>query len=410
MLRWPTSRRPQFHVYAQYNERWLTITNPLRSQFLLNPEVTYLNHGAFGACPRPVFEAYQRWQLELERQPVEFLGRCSDALLDSARAALAADIHTDADNLIFVPNATLGVNTVARSLALQPGDEILATNHEYGALEYTWQFMCGKTGARYVKHPISLPVTSAEAIVESFWQAVTPRTRVIFMSHITSPTALILPIAEICRRARAAGILTVIDGAHALGQIPVDVTALDVDFYSGNCHKWLCAPKGAGFLYARPEHQALIEPLVISWGYPDDSPHSGGPFVRQNQWQGTRDIAAFLSVPAAIEFQAAHHWDEVRQQCHSLAVETRQRIADLTGLAPVTPATDEWFMQMFIAPLPTPLPNGDMLELKRRLYDEYCIEVPLPVHAGQNYVRVSLQGYNDRTDADTLIAALRALL
>jgi isopenicillin-N epimerase len=344
---------------------------------------------------------YQMWQLELERQPIEFLGRRADTLLNEARAKLGTYIHANSDDLIFVPNATVGINTVARSLDLQPGDEILTTNHEYGAVDKTWAFICRKTGACIARHSVELPVASTKEFVESFWQSVTSRTRVISISHITSPTALIFPIEEICHRARSAGILTIIDGAHAPGQIPVDLAALDADFYSGNCHKWLSAPKGVGFLYARSEHHALIDPLVISHGWTDDS-----TFVSRNQWQGTRDIAAFLSVPTAIEFQEQHNWDEVRQECHELARETRQRVADLTGLEPIAPDSTDWFAQMIAAPLPP----GDMEELKRRLYDEYRVEVPVFAWNGLNLVRASFQGYNTHEDTDCLIKALEQVL
>jgi isopenicillin-N epimerase len=384
-----------FHLMA------VTEVNSLRDQFLLDPTVVFLNHGSFGACPKPVFEAYQRWQLELERQPVEFLGRRYDELMAKARASLGTYLNVAADDLIFVPNATTGINVVARSVPLQPGDEILTTNHEYGACDKTWEFVCGKTGACYVHHPISLPVAPVEEVVESFWQAVTPRTRIVYLSHITSPTALVLPVAEICRRAREAGIMTIIDGAHAPGQVSVDLTALGVDFYSGNCHKWMCAPKGAGFLYARPERQALVEPLVVSHGWLPDS-----TFVSRNEWQGTRDIAPFLSVPAAIEFQQANHWDKVRQGCHALASQTRQRLADLTGLTPIVPDSPAWFGQMVAAPLP----NCDGEVLKRRLYNEYRIEIPITGWNGTVGIRASFQGYNTQDDADRLIEALRNLL
>lgn len=376
------------------------ISNPLRSQFLLDPEIIFLNHGSFGACPKPVFERYQRWQLELERQPVKFLGRRADELLDHARADLASYLHADADDIIFVPNATTGINTVARSLRLQLGDEILTTDHEYGAMDFTWQFVCGKTGASYVRHPIPLPVGSVEETIDSLWRSVTPHTRVIFLSHITSPTALILPVSEICRRARNAGILTVIDGAHVPGQLPLDLKALDADFYTGNCHKWLCAPKGCAFLYVRTNRQSMIDPLVISWGWLEDA-----SFVTRNQWQGTRDLASFLSVSAAIEFQQANHWDEVQRRGHALASETRQRLADLTGLTPIMPDSPTWFAQMFAAPLP----DGDVKEIKTRLYDEYRIEVPTTVWNGRNFIRVSFQAYNSQKDVDRLVEALAKL-
>jgi isopenicillin-N epimerase len=376
------------------------MSTSLREQYLLDPDVVFLNHGSFGACPKPVFEAYQRWQRELEQQPLAFFRR-ADGLLADARATLAAYLHTDAANLVFVPNATTGINMVARSLPLRAGDEILATDHEYGALHRTWQFVCKKTGAHYVRHPIPAPVAPREEVVEAFWQGVTARTRVIFLSHVTSPTALILPVAEICRRARAAGILTVVDGAHAPGQVPIDLTALGVDFYSGNCHKWLSAPKGSAFLYVHPAYQSLIEPLVVSWGWHDEA-----PFVSRHQMQGTRDLSAFLSVPAAIEFQQVHDWEEVQRRCHALASQARARLTDLTGLPPLTPDSPEWFAQM----ISIPLSPCDLPELSRRLSEEYRIEVPLPFWNGLHLIRISFQAYNTQDDLDHLITALTTLL
>lgn len=374
----------------------------VRDQFLLRPDVVYLNHGSFGACPKPVFAAYQNWQLELERQPVEFLFRRGDALLDHARAALARYVGVpSADDLIFVPNATTGVNIVARSLPLQPGDEVLGTNHEYGACDYTWEFACARTGARYVRADLPLPLTTPEDFVEQFWSAVTPQTRVIFISHITSPTGLIFPIAEICRRARAAGILTLVDGAHAPGQIAVDTAALDPDFYTGNCHKWMCAPKGSAFLYARREHQLMLEPMIVSWGWAPAS-----TFVQRHQWQGTRDIAAFLTVPTAIEFQAAHDWDRVRAECHALACETRIRLLDLPGVLPLTSRDDAWLGQMCAVMLPP----CDAVTVKTRLYDDHRVEVPITEWQGRAVLRVSFQAYNTRADADALLDALRQVL
>ncbi len=375
----------------------------LREEFLLDPEVVFLNHGAFGACPKPVFAEYQRWQLELERQPVEFLGRRFAALMRAARERLAAYLHTAGDNLVYVSNATVGINIVARSLRLGAGDEILTTDHEYGAIDRAWRFVCQKSGAAYRSQPIPLPFPTEEEFVELFWAGVTPRTRVILLSHITSPTALIFPVREICRRAREAGILTVIDGAHAVGQLPLDLDDLGADFYTSNGHKWLCAPKGAAFLYARPERQALVEPLVVSWGWQSDAP---GPsrFVDEQEWQGTRDPAAYLALPAALDFYATHGWDEVRAACHALAVETRARLAALTGLPAIGP--DGAFAQMFSAFLPL----CDAETLQRRLYDEHRIEVPLITWNDRPLLRVSIQGYNTRGDADRLVCALERLL
>ncbi|MFL5919030.1 MAG: aminotransferase class V-fold PLP-dependent enzyme, partial [Gaiellaceae bacterium] len=227
----------------------------LRAEFLLDPEVTFLNHGSFGACPRAVFERYQEWQLELERQPVLFLARRVEALLADARAALAEYVNADPEDLVFVPNATAGVNIAAWPLGLQRDDEVLTTDLEYGALDLTWEHVCGDFGARYVRVPVSLPLSDEAEIVETVWSAVGPRTRVLYLSHHTSSTALTLPVAELCRRARERGIVTVVDGAHVPGHFPLDLRELDVDFYAANCHKWLCAPKGAGFLYVRRELQ-----------------------------------------------------------------------------------------------------------------------------------------------------------
>jgi isopenicillin-N epimerase len=219
---------------------------------LLDPEVVFLNHGSFGACPRPVFERYQAWQRELERQPVEFLARRVDDLLTEARAQLGEYLGADVHDLVFVPNATSGVNLAARALRLKPGDEVLATQLEYGACDLTWEHVCAGAGARYVRAPFELPIRSGDDLVDALFACVTERTRAVSISHVTSETAVVLPLAEIVARARATELTTIVDGAHAPGHVPVDLGMLDADFYSGNCHEWMCAPKGAGFLYVRP--------------------------------------------------------------------------------------------------------------------------------------------------------------
>ncbi len=376
-----------------------------KSFFLLDPTVTFLNHGSFGATPRAVFEKYQWWQSELERQPVEFLGRRFNDLMREARAALAAYVNARADDLVYVPNATTAMNLVARGLPLQPGDEILASDHEYGAMDRMWRFLSRKTGVVYKRQPIPVPVTTAEDFVERFWAGVTSRTRVIFISHITAPTALILPVKEICRRARAAGILSIVDGAHALGQIPLDLTDIGADFYTSNAHKWLCAPKGSAFLYARTEVQKLVEPFSVSWGYESEQP-SGSRFIDEQEWTGTRDPSAYLAVPDAIKFFQEHNWDAVRVQCHALAQYARERISALTGLAPLSPDSTEWYMQMVTLPLPL----CDAVELKKRMYDEFRVEVPIWVWQSKPWIRISIQAYNARADVDRLVEALARLL
>lgn len=382
----------------------------MKNLFLLDPSLVFLNHGSFGACPAKVLESCQWWQREQERNPVEFLGRRSGQLLAQARAELAGYLGAEARHLVFLANATTGVNTVARSIPLLPGDEILTTDHEYGACDNVWDSVCRRTGAKYLPVEIPLPFR-AEAFTERVWSCVTLRTRVLFLSHITSTTALIFPLAELCRRARAAGILTVIDGAHVPGHIPLGLDDLGADFYTGNCHKWLCAPKGAGFLHARPEHHRLLEAPVVSWGYSAEiSGHTGfdaytgtSLLERRLQWQGTRDLAAFLSVPAAIEFQARHDWDRVRQECHALAAATLRRISTLTGLKPV--CTEQDFGQMVVIPVP-PM-EADLL--KETLFARYRIEIPVTAHKDHLFVRLSLQGYNTPEDANALVEALREI-
>ncbi len=379
----------------------------LRSLFLLNSDVTFLNHGSFGATSLPVFEVYQEWQRVLERQPVKFLGRDIGQYLDTSRLALGEYLNADKDDLVYFPNPTFAVNAVARALDLTSEDEVLTTNHEYGACKNVWQFLSQKRRFQLIEQPITLPVTTPEDVVTQFWQGVTPRTKVIFLSHITSETALRLPIEAICARAREAGILTIIDGAHAPGQISLDMQNIDADFYIGNCHKWLCSPKGAAFMYARRAQQHLLEPLVVGWGWGEDREmRYGSDFLDYFQWLGTNDLSAYLSVPAAIAFQAEHGWDKVRQQCHQLAVETLARIVDLTGLPPIYPSTTDFFNQMFVASLP----DMDIKQFKARLYDEFCVEAPIIGWNGRCFIRVSIQGYNSQSDVDHLLDALGKML
>ena len=341
--------------------------------FLLDPGITFLNHGSYGACPVPVFARYQELQRELERNPVEFLARRFDELMVGSRAALAAFVGARPDDLVFVPNATAGLNAVIRSLQLEPGDEVLTTRHEYGAVTRTWEFV----GAKLVY-----------AEPEELVGAIGPRTKAVSVSHITSPTALVLPVAEICAAARAAGALAIVDGAHAPGQLPLDLEALGADVYSGNCHKWLSAPKGAGFLWARPEHQRWIEPLVISWGYGDDR-----TFADRHGWQGTRDPAAALTIPAAIEAHATFDLE----RCRRLAASFHDRLPPVGA----TPAPQMWA---------TEVATDDPEELQRRLFDEHAIEVVVREWEGRSLLRISIGPYNDEADVERLLAALEELL
>ena len=371
----------------------------LRDEFLLDPEVTFLNHGSFGACPREVVERYQDWQLELEREPVLFLARRLEGLLADARATLAAYVDADPDDLVFVPNATAGVNVAAWPLGLEPGDEVLSTNLEYGALDLTWEHVCGDFGARYVRTPIPIPVPGDDEVVETIWAGVNARTRVLFLSHHTSATALTLPVEELCCRARERGIITVIDGAHVPGHLPLSIRELDPDFYAGNCHKWLSAPKGSGFLYVRRNLQRDVHPLLFSWGYES---HDAG-FIVRHERQGTRDPSAYLTVPYAIEWQASRDWHRVRERCHEFA----RRAAVELGLTPVVPGTQHGRYGQMVSLL---LPDDAPADLQQRLYDEHRIEIPVSDRESPRLIRASFQGYNDEEDLERLKAALAALV
>ncbi len=376
-----------------------------KERFQLDPDVAFLNHGSFGACPKPVFAEYQRIQRELELQPVRFLGREFRDRMAAARTALAEYVGADADDLVYVPNTTTGLNMAAQSIALRPGDEVLATDHEYGALDRMWRFLCQKAGAHYVRAPISVPILSAEHVVEEVWSHITDRTRVLFISHITSPTALILPIQPLIERARDAGITTVVDGAHAPGQISLNLDELGADIYSGNCHKWMLAPKGSGFLHVRRGIQCMIDPLVVSWGWESDEP-SGSQFVDYHEWQGTRDISAFLAVPTAIDFMQNNDWTSVRSRCHTLLSEFVPQWLEATGEDALASLSPKWLAQMATIAIPT----SRWEAFKAALYDGYGVEAPTIWWNDRTLLRISVNAYNDRADLERLTAALHELI
>ena len=389
------------------------MSSNLARQFLLRDDVVFLNHGSFGACPRPVFETYQRFQLELERQPVAFLGRELTERMRAPRVALSAFLGTGPDNIVGLVNATEGLNIVAQSLDLKPGDEILTTDHEYSALEKTWAYVTRRTGAKVVVVKVPMPLVSEAAFTDAIVAGFTERTRVLFVSHITSPTALVFPIERAIMEARQRGIFTVIDGAHAPGHIPLALDAMGVDFYAGNLHKWLMTPKGSAFLYVRPELQGMINPLVISHGWTIGSKEPGAkgafgnsPFIDELEMQGTRDPAAWLSVPAAIDFRREHGWDGVAADCRALAQDTARRLAERTGLAPLS--TPEFSAPQMVA---MPVPHiEDPADFHHRLLERYGIEIPVFNWQDHSIVRLSVQGYNSKAQMDLLLDALTEML
>ncbi|MFL5680749.1 MAG: aminotransferase class V-fold PLP-dependent enzyme [Chloroflexota bacterium] len=389
----------------------------------LDPNITFLNHGSFGACPEPVLAVQSEWRARVEREPVAVLGRELETLLGAAREEIGRFLGADADDLAFVPNATTGVNTVLRSLSFEAGDELLTTDHDYNAVINAMSFVASGTGARVVITHVPLAPADPREVTESILAAVTSRTRLAVISHVTSPTALVFPIAGIVGALADRGIDTLVDAAHAPGMLPIDIGALGAAYWTGNAHKWLCAPKGAAILHVRRDRQATIRPLVISHGA-NDRRTDRTRFRLEFDWTGTSDPTPFLSIPAAIRFVeglAPGGWPEVMAANRSLALAGRDAIASRLGIAPG--AGEELIGAMAAVPLPIPLEGADAAaeELRRRLFDEDRIEVPVhgwPVPAARApgagpsgvVIRVSAQRYNELADYERLADALAVRL
>jgi isopenicillin-N epimerase len=377
----------------------------LRSLFLLNPPITYLNFGSFGACPQPIFEDYQAWQRLLESEPCQFIAVNGVDYLKASREALASYINCNADDLVYVTNPTYAINIIAKSLKLDEGDEILSTNLEYGALDRTWNYYCKKSNAKYIRQPIELPVVSKETIIEQFWKGYTSKTKAIFISQITSSTALRLPVKEICEMAKEKGLLTIVDGAHVPGHIPLDLAELKADIYTGACHKWMMTAKGCSFLYVKKEFQNLFDPLAVSWGYESANP-SDSQFLDYHQMQGTRDFSAFLTVPAAIKFMKENSWEEVAAACREMARNNYQKFCNLLGSSPVCPLDADFLGQIISVPIKTDQPE----KLQRHLFEKYKIEVPVMRQEKNIFLRYSVHVFNTQNDLDKLYNALQEII
>ena len=375
----------------------------MKDWFLLDPDITFLNHGSYGACSKPVFKEYQDWQQKLENQPVQFMTNQVYSAMEKSRESMSQFVGCDDEELVFFQNPTTAVTNVIYNLDLKPGDEVLMSNHEYGALVRAWKMWGEKTGVNIIQQDISMPVTIEENFIENFWTGVTDQTKVIFLSHITSSTALIFPIEKIIKLAKEQNILTIIDGAHVPAQIPLNIHELGCDFYTGACHKWLCAPKGSSFLFVKKEHQDWVKPVVVSWGKDGDDP-TPSEFIQNFQWQGTRDMSAFLTIPTAINF----YNKEIRPYqaaCKKIIQDTYSEFPSVLNTEPIS-AGIEWLAQLVAHPLPKNIPSN----LKKRLWEEYQIEIPVFEWNGQEFVRVSIQVYNTQKDVDLLMSALRSLI
>lgn len=390
--------------------------SPLAEHWTLDPGVIYLNHGSFGACPRAILELQSELRARMERQPVQFLQRDLAGLLDASRVELARFVGASPENLVFIANATAGVNAVVRSLALQPGDELLTTDHDYNACRNVLADAAARTGAKIVVAKVPFPLTEERQIIDAILGAATPRTRLALIEHVSSPTALVFPVRTIIRRLTERGIETLIDGAHAPGSVPLDIETLAPTYYTGNLHKWVCAPKGAAFLWARRDRQEMLRPPIVSHG--ENMRREGRrAFHDRFDWPGTLDPTAWLCVSEAIRWGASLFpggWDELRDRNRALASAGRALIAGRLGVP--LPGPNELLASMATLPLPEPLqklpltsPRSDPVHVS--LLDQHHIEVPI-IHWGtpqRRWLRISAQAYNATTDYRALADALARL-
>ena len=375
----------------------------MKKHFLLDPNITFLNHGSFGACPKVVFNNYQYWQRELEIQPVKFFTKVLYKKLEYSRKKLSNFIGCDHDELIFFQNPTTAVSNIIANLDLQSGDEVLMSSHEYGALVRSWSEWGIKKNIKIVQQEVELPLTAENKFIENIWRGITPKTKVIFLSHITSATGLIFPVEKIISLAKEKGIMTIIDGAHVPAHIPLNIHKINCDFYTGALHKWLCGPKGASFLYVKKKHQHWVKPLIYSWGKEGDDP---GPseFLQDFQWQGTRDMAAFLSIPSAIDF----YHDYLEKNLKLCRKNIKYAFKNLELILKTEPISNggDWIAQMVSHPLPKSAP----LDLKEILYNQHKIEIPIFKWGNRMFIRISMQIYNEKKEIDLLLSALSGII
>ena len=388
------------------------------SSWLLDPEITFLNHGSFGACPIPVLEQQQEFRRQLESEPVAFFMREFEGLLDKARKAVSEFVHARPEDLVFVPNATAGVNSILNSLALDPGDELLTTDHVYNACRNALEFVAARTGARVVIAPVPFPLQDAEEVVQSLMTRVTDRTRFALVDHITSPTGLVLPVERILRRLDEKGIDCMVDGAHAPGMLDLDIGELAPAYYTGNCHKWICAPKGAAFLWVREDRQERIHPLVISHGM--NSPRTDrSRFQLEFDWPGTVDPTPWFCIPAALDFMGSLFpggFAELRQRNRDLVLWARGILCEALEIDP-PPAPEDMIGTLAAVPIPDGTASGNrnpmgIDPLQDELFCEDRIEVPvIPWPAPpKRLLRVSAQAYNHEEQYCKLGDALRRRL
>ena len=377
--------------------------NGNKNSFLLEEGITYLNHGSFGACPREIFEDYQNWQVKLEKQPVQFLTEELYPALKESRESLAAFLGCDQDEVLFFPNPTTAISNIIYNLDLKPGDEVLMTDHEYGALVRAWN-VWGKKSKVYIKNAhITLPLESKDKFFEDISNKISSKTKVIFLSQITSPTGLVFPIQDIIDYAKNRKIITIVDGAHVPGHIDLNIHNLGCDFYTGALHKWMCGPKGTSFLFVKKEHQKWIKPVIYSWGKDGDDPERS-EFLQDFQWQGTRDMSAFLTVPKVINF-FKNDIESFQEDSKKLILNSGDQFQKVLRTDPISRG-DDFLGQMISFPLPKNTNN----KIKNILWENYKIEIPIFEWNKEKFIRLSIHIYNDQKDIDSLMNALRSII
>ena len=385
----------------------------IKNQFMLDNKVTFLNHGSFGACPKEIFSEYQSWQKKLETQPVKFLDQYRDfgPNMTNVRKALSKNLNCNINNLVPVVNATTGLNAIIKSLHFQKGDEILMSNHEYGALEKTWQFMETKFKIKIKIAKVSLPIITEEKFIKDFVSKFNSKTKILFLSHITSPTALLFPLKKLIKIARENNIITIIDGAHAPGHINLNLKNLNADFYSGNCHKWMMSPKGSAFMWSSSKFKNQLDPLIVShgWNKKNKSTNQKGALgnsriIDMFEYNGTKDPAAWLSVPASIKYINKADNVKLFKSQSDILYNFALRLSKIFDMSLL--AKREFLPPLMIA---VPIPKVKEIEFQRKLYKNYKIEIPIIPWENKSFARISYQLYNTERDLEKLEYALKKL-
>lgn len=362
----------------------------LRSQFPLDSEYTFLNHGSFGSCPRPVLAYQRRWQDIIEARPIEMLGRRSDEMLGDAKAVVGPFLGVNACDVAFVTNATDAINAIVRSLPFRAGDEILTTSHVYGAVRKSLRYVADRTGATVVEAKLGLPLTGPGDVTNCVAAHLSTRTKLVVIDHVTSPTALVFPVREIVDLCKSRGVDVLVDGAHAPGMLDLNIESIGATYYVGNLHKWTCAPKGAGFIWVSPAAQSRIHPTVISHQY-------GEGFAEEFSWQGTRDFSPWIAAAEAIRFLGEFGWDRIRSHNRAMAVWAQQLLCEMWDVRPLSPLDGSMLGSMVTVPLPEQevvRSLGTFDKLAARLYRDDKIEVPVIDWSDRWFVRCSCQVYN----------------